>query len=401
MNPILVLNAGSTSLRFALFGPVRQGTRLLEGSFSGIGRPLGRLDVRRGPGDAFRQETLALPDQESCLTHLLRVLKSHPEGGSPSAIGHRVVHGGSRLSLPTPVDPSVLEELRRNIPMAPGHLPGSVALLEWCGSLFPGVPQVACFDTCFHRSLPDVATRMAIPRRHFDRGIRKYGFHGLSYSGAMEQLRDLGEPAATRGALVLAHLGGGSSLAAVRDGVCIDTTMGLTPSAGLPMGTRAGDLDPGLPGYLARTEGMSPLEFEHMVHHESGLLGISGISPDMVELLGREESEVGAAEAIACYCREAKKRIGAYAAVLGGLDALGFTGGIGGNCPTIRTRICEGLGFLGVDLDPAANAANAPRISSNRSRVTVRIHVADEERQILLGVESALALPAGAPANAG
>jgi acetate kinase len=206
----------------------------------------------------------------------------------------------------------------------------------------------------------------------------------------MEQLHDLGETAATRGTMVLAHLGGGSSLAAIRDGVCIDTTMGLTPAAGLPMGTRAGDLDPGLPGYLARTEGMTPQEFEHMVHHESGLLGISGISPDMGELLEREESETGAAEAIACFCREAKKWIGAYAAILGGLDALGFTGGIGENCPTIRARICDGLGFLGLDLDAASNAANAPRISATHSRVTVRIHAANEERQIMLGVESVL-----------
>jgi acetate kinase len=243
-----------------------------------------------------------------------------------------------------------------------------------------------CFDTAFHRTLPRVARLLAIPRRYDAKGIQRYGFHGLSYACLMEEMIARGDAAATKGRVILAHLGNGASMAAVRDGRSVDTSMGFTPTAGLVMGRRSGDLDPGLVAYLGRTEGLSLEAYSRMVSTESGLLGLSETSSDMRDLLSRASGDVRAAEAVEVFCYAAKKCVGSYAAVLGGLDTLVFAGGIGENCPTVRARICEGLGFLGIELQSERNAENAPVISRANGRVMVRVIRTDEELMIARAV---------------
>jgi acetate kinase len=287
---------------------------------------------------------------------------------------------------PEIVTQELLDELHRIRPYDPDHLPREIELIEAFRQRHPKLPQVACFDTAFHQTMPRVAKLLPLPRRFDARGIQRYGFHGLSYAYLMEELVRLGEPAATKGRVILAHLGNGASLAAVRDGKSMDTSMGFTPTAGLVMSTRTGDLDPGLAPYLARTEQMTTKQFYEMVNHESGLLGISETSSDMRDLLAREKQDVRAAEAVALFCYQAKKWIGSYAAALGGLDTLVFAGGIGENAPPVRTRICEGLGFLGIELNKAKNARNAPVISTDASQATVRVIRTDEELMIARSV---------------
>lgn len=264
----------------------------------------------------------------------------------------------------------------------PEHLPLEVELIRLVRERRPGLAQLACFDTAFHHDLPLVAQVLPIPRRYHERGVRRYGFHGLSYQSLMQALALAGDPAARQGRVVLAHLGNGASVAAVRDGRSIDTSMALTPVAGLVMGSRSGDLDPGLFGFLARTEQMSLSQFNAMINHESGMLGISGLSADMRELLALQTSDHRAAQAVEAFCYQARKWIASMAAALGGIDALVFSGGIGENVPQIRARICEGLGFLGVVVDQARNQSGEPLISPATSSVRVRVIAADEEQMI-------------------
>ena len=287
---------------------------------------------------------------------------------------------------PERITPELLEELHRITPNDPEHLPLTIALMKALRKRQPAWSQVACFDTAFHRTMPRVASLLPIPRRYEAAGVRRYGFHGLSFEFLMEELARLGDPAATKGRVILAHLGNGASLAAVRDGKSIDTSMGFTPTSGLVMSSRSGDLDPGLVSYLARTEQMSATRFQEMVNSESGLLGVSEISSDLRDLLNRETQDVRAAEAVALFCYQAKKWIGSFAVALGGLDTLVFAGGIGENAPLIRTRICEGLGFLGIELNEARNTENASLISTDAGRVAVRVIRTDEELMIALSV---------------
>jgi len=303
-------------------------------------------------------------------------------GGALNAVGHRVVHGGPKYSQPQRITAEVIEELQQLSPFDPEHLPLEIELIEAFRQRHPTMPQVACFDTAFHRTMPRVASLLPIPRRYEALGVRRYGFHGLSYEFLMEELARLGDPAATKGRVILAHLGNGASLAAVRDGKSIDTSMGFTPTAGLVMGSRSGDLDPGLVSYLARIEHMSAMQFQEMVNHASGLLGVSETSSDMRDLLDRETQDVRAAEAVALFCYQVKKWIGAFAAALGGLDTLVFAGGIGENAPPVRERICDGLGFLGIELNQQRNAKNAPLISPDAGLVKVRVIRTDEELMI-------------------
>jgi len=296
-------------------------------------------------------------------------------------VGHRLVHGMQHWA-PEEVTPALLDELRQIAPSDPEHMPRELGLLEAFARRHPDLPQVACFDTEFHRGLPAVARTLPIPRRYQAMGVERYGFHGLSFAYLMKALRELGDPAATTGCVILAHLGNGASMAAVRAGQSIDTSMGFTPNSGLPMGTRSGDLDPGLVDYLARTEGMTVAQFQHMVHHESGMLGVSGISSDMRDLLAQEATDVRAGEAIALFCYQAKKWIGALAAALGGLHTLVFAGSIGEHAPAVRSRTCRGLGFLGIELDEGRNAANEGVVSAAASRVTVRVIHTDEAYMI-------------------
>ena len=311
-------------------------------------------------------------------------LEKQPVFERVSAVGHRVVHG-MQHSAPERVTPKLIAELHRITPYDPEHLPREIELIETIKKRHPKLPQVACFDTAFHRTMPRVAKILSIPRRYQKLGVERYGFHGLSYSYLMAELRRLA-PAAAKGRVILAHLGNGASLAAVYRGRSIDTSMGFTPAAGLVMSTRSGDLDPGLLSFLARREKITPVQFERMVNHESGLLGVSDTSSDVRDLIARESRDRRAAEAIALFCHQAKKWIGSYAAVLGGLDTLVFAGGIGENAPLIRARICSGLDFLGVALDGKRNAKNGAIISSRGSRVTVRVIPTDEEQMIARSV---------------
>jgi acetate kinase len=276
----------------------------------------------------------------------------------------------------------VVKELHRLKPFDPEHLPEEILLTEVFHRRFPRVPQIACFDTAFHWELPRVAQLLPIPRRYQKLGVRRYGFHGLSYAFLMEELARIAGPKAARGRVILAHLGNGASLAAVRDGRSVETSMGFTPTAGVPMSTRSGDLDPGLVWYLARTAGVDAKGFNQLVNFESGLLGLSGTSSDMRDLLEREQKDKRAGDAVAVFCYQIKKQIGAFAAVLGGLDTLIFSGGIGENAFPVRDRICKGLEFLGIRLNRTNNRKNSAVISAPSSRVTVRVMRTDEELMI-------------------
>jgi len=328
---------------------------------------------------------LAAADHKSAAHFLIDWLEEQTSLESVGAVGHRVVHG-MQHTAPELVTQELLDELHRISPNDPDHLPREIELIETFRQRDPKLPQVACFDTAFHQTMPRVAKLLPIPRRFDAKGIQRYGFHGLSYAYLMEELARLGDPAATTGRVILAHLGNGASLAAVHDGKSIDTSMGFTPTAGLVMSSRSGDLDPGLAPYLARTEQMTTKQFYEMVNHKSGLLGVSETSSDMQDLLDQETQDVRAAEAVALFCYQAKKWIGSFAAALGGLDTLVFAGGIGENAPTVRARICEGLSLLGIELNESRNAQTAAVISTDASHATVRVIRTDEELMIARSV---------------
>jgi acetate kinase len=310
-----------------------------------------------------------------------------------AAVGHRIVHGGPDDFEARLITPDLLGTFRRVGPLDPAHMPGEIALIEAFTRRLGGVPQVACFDTGFHRDLPPRARVLPIPRRYQAEGIRRYGFHGLSYAYLLEELGRLAGEDAARGRVVLAHLGSGASMAAVLEGRCVDTTMGLTPAGGLVMGTRTGDLDPGVLIHLLRTEGLTADGLDDLVNRRSGLLGVSETSSDMRDLLARRASDPRAAEAIDLYCYQSRKWVGALAASLGGLDTLVFSGGVGENAPEARAGICDGLGFLGVTLDPARNGLNADVVSSPDGPCAVRVIRTDEELMIVRTVARLLDLP--------
>jgi acetate kinase len=393
---VLAINGGSSSLRFAVYGDGQTPSRLIGGKLDRIGSTDASFtvdDPAEGPRVVRR---LAATDHRRAIAFLLDWLEQRSLFASIGAVGHRVVHG-MKHSAPERVTPKLLAELHRLTPYDPDHLPSEIALIESLLERYPKLPQVACFDTAFHRTMPPVARRLPIPRRYADRGVERYGFHGLSYAYLMEELARL-DPATKKERVILAHLGSGASLAAVRRGQSIDTSMGFTPAAGLVMGTRSGDLDPGLGYYLARTERMTPAGFQRMVNHDSGLLGVSQLSSDLRDLCAREARDVRAAEAVELFCYQVKKWIGSFAAALGGLHTLVFAAGIGENAPLIRHRICAGLGFLGIELDKKRNARNAALISSDQGRdegrVKVRIIRTDEELMIARSVTRVLGFAA-------
>lgn len=383
---VLTVNAGSSSVKWALFRAGSPPVRMAAGKIERIGLPDGILSIVDGETGQSDRRTIPVADYAAAVRLLIDQLARSAKGLSIQAIGHRVVHGGNRYTDPVLLSSEVMKELHRLRPYDPEHLPAEITLIEAVGKHYPNVPQVACFDTGFHQHMPRVARLMAIPRRYEKLGVRRYGFHGLSYAYLMEELERIVSSKAARGKVIIAHLGNGASMAAVRDGKSIDTTMGFTPASGLPMSTRSGDLDPGLFSYLVRTEGMTAEQFQDMVNARSGLLGLSEISPDMRDLLKKEGQDVRAAEAVALFCYQGKKWIGAYAAALGGLEQLLFSGGIGEHAPAVRARMCEGLEFLGIRLDQAKNEAGAAVISSPESSVTVRVIRTDEESQIAQSV---------------
>ena len=382
---ILTINGGSSSIKFALYEAVNPLKRGLYGTVDRIGLSRTNLTFHEPTKKQPENCKLAAADHKSAVNSLIDWLEKRNDFKSVRAVGHRVVHG-MKHTEPEIVTKKLLDELRRISPNDPDHLPREIELIEVLRQRHPKLPQVACFDTAFHQTMPRVAKLLPIPRRFDAKGIQRYGFHGLSYSYLMEELARLGDPAAKRGRVILAHLGNGASMAAVRDGESIDTSMCFTPTAGLVMSTRSGDLDPGLAPYLARTEQMTTSQFYKMVNHESGLLGVSETSSDMRDLLKYEKADVRAAEAVALFCYQAKKWIGSFAAALGGLDTLVFAGGIGENAPLVRARICEGLNFLGIELDKSRNAKTAAVISKNSSRVTMRVIRTDEELMIVRSV---------------
>ncbi|MEO8165079.1 MAG: acetate/propionate family kinase [Betaproteobacteria bacterium] len=379
---ILTINGGSSSIKFALFDTSRALRRILAGHIERIGLPEAKLVVSAAdPADNFSR-AVAASDHTSAVGVLMDWIGERIGRATLAAVGHRVVHGGPRFWEPQRITPEMIEALRELRAFDPEHLPEEILLIEAFQHRYPDLTQIACFDTAFHHDMPRVARQLPIPRRYEAQGVRRYGFHGLSYAYLIQELERVAGAQAARGRVILAHLGNGASMSAMRDGCSMDTTMAFTPASGLMMSTRTGDVDPGLVSFLARSEQMTASQFDRMVNHESGLLGVSETSSDMRDLLSRETEDVRAAEAVALFCYQAKKCIGAYAAALGGLDTLVFAGGIGENAPIVRARICDGLGFLGIELEEEPNAENKGAISAAASRVMVRVIRTDEESMI-------------------
>ena len=375
---VLTINVGSSSIRFAFFTGGAAPERVLSGQVERIGLPGAALSFKEAAGQPQVKAFPTGPAAEVTWA-LLDWFQARGEYGTVGVVAHRVVHGGPKYHEPERVTPALLDGLRGLTSMDPDHLPAEIAMIQTVQQRFPRLSQIVCFDTAFHAGMPRVAKLLPIPRRYEAMGMQRYGFHGLSYTFLLEELGRLDGAQAANGRVILAHLGNGASMAAIRDGHCIDTSMAFTPAAGLPMSTRSGDLDPGIFPYLARTEGMDANQFNDMVNHQSGLLGVSETSSDMRDLLAAEAKDPRAAEAVALFCYQARKWIGGFAAALGGLDTLVFAGGVGEKSPPVRTRICENLGFLGLHLDEALNANSSPRISRADSRVTVRVIPTDEE----------------------
>jgi acetate kinase len=376
-HPILCINSGSSSVKFALYQcNETDATLLANGTAKGIGSPDARLSIMGTSGETLADVQDDVPQLTAAIHTLLDRL-AQLNLPQPVAVGHRVVHGGTAYTAPRRVDAKCLDTLRKLIPFAPLHQPSAIEGIEAIASQLPGLPQVACFDTAFHHDLPELAQRFPLSRSLWREGIRRYGFHGLSYEFIVETLG-----AAVKGRAIIAHLGSGSSLVAMRDGHPIDTTMGLTPTGGVMMGTRSGDLDPGILLYLMQAKEAGFEQLARLVNHEAGLLGMSNLSSDMQILLDKRESEPQVAQAVELFCYELRKQIGALTAVLGGLDTLVFTGGIGERAAPVRWEVCQGLAYLGLELDAQRNKAHARVISSTQSVCCVRVVPTNEELMI-------------------
>ena len=388
----LILNAGSSSLKFCVYRRSEAASWRMDarGQIGGIGTSP-RLTVKGAEGETLAEQKLdgTVRDGRDALDALASWLRATFADAHVLGVGHRVVHGGSRYARPIRVTPQVLEDLRQLIPLAPLHQPHNLAAIEAVHERLPDVPQVACFDTSFHRGHTPVAELVPLPQEICQLGLRRYGFHGLSYEYIASVLPQVAPKIATA-RVIVAHLGSGASLCALKDGKSVDSTLGFTALDGLCMGTRPGALDPGVMLYLFQTLGLSAAEVETMLYQKSGLLGMSGISNDMRDLLGR--SEASARLAVDYFVYRAAKEIGALAAVLGGIDALVFTAGIGENSAEIRRRICESSAWLGVDLDPEANARKDPRITHPGSKVSAWVIPTNEELMIARHTWSLLGL---------
>jgi acetate kinase len=378
---ILTMNRGSATLKATLYEIDRGPNLMLSFEVERTGESVSHIRIADSHRRTLFDHQFEQHGPNAALEVIIQWLAEHGYPSALAAAGHRLVHGGPQYTAPRRITLDVLEELERIVPLDPGHLPEAMAGIRFLAQKYPGLPQVACFDTAFHSSLPTVARMYALPRRLYDGGLRRYGFHGLSYEYILQELRAL-DGVGSEGRVIIAHLGSGASMVAVQGGKSVDTSMGLTPLEGLVMGTRSGDLDPGALLYLLERRGMSLSELDVDLNKRSGLLGVSGSSSDMRDLLDKAPTDAQAAEAVDLFCYRAKKYLGAYAAVLGGLDVLVFAGGIGEHAPAVRERICDGLSFLGIWLDPARNQQNAPLISSPESRVDVRIIETNEDLMI-------------------
>ena len=379
---ILVLNAGSSSIKFQLFAiDGRAPSRLFKGQIEGIGaKP--RLTVKDAEGAALVEtafEPSAVANLPSAMAILRDWLEERLAGNLPVAVGHRVVHGGPRFDQAILIDDAVLAELELFVSLAPLHQPNNLAPIKAIRELLPDMLQVACFDTAFHRNHGELADRFALPGRFYDMGVRRYGFHGLSYEYIAGVLPEVA-PEISDGRVIAAHLGSGASLCAMEGGRSVDSTMGFTALDGLPMGTRPGQLDPGVVLFLISHEGMSPQEVERLLYHDCGLKGLSGVSNDVRDLLASEDP--GARLALDYFAFRVAKEVGALTSVLGGLDALIFTAGVGENAPEVRRSICDRLAWLGISVDDEANRRNATEISRRGTRPLVYVVPTDEERMI-------------------
>ena len=374
---VLCLNCGSSSLKFAVYRcEDSHESEIVRGAVEGVSTGQGRLWIQRSTKQEYQECTHACLSHSEAFEAALKSLSVH-ELPAFTAIAHRVVHGGDQFDRPQFIDPQVLGILRSQVRFAPLHMPPQIATIEIAQYRFSKLPHVACFDTAFFRHMPEVAQRYPLPGSFWDAGVRRYGFHGLSYESILSS-----HPEAGRGRTIIAHLGSGCSLTALRDGLPVETTMGFTPAGGVMMGTRCGDLDPGVIIYLMDHLRYGPREIERLVNQESGLKGVSGLSSEMQMLLSAQHANPQAALAIDMFCHSIQQQIGAFAAVLGGLDRLIFTAGIGERAATVRRDICKGLEFLGIDWNESSNAIGDRRISTAQSRVAVEI-VATNEEQVM------------------
>jgi acetate kinase len=386
---ILAVNGGSSSIKFSLYDAGDPPSKWLSGKITRIGLKDAKLTFTNNRNNTKDELPVNAPGLAEA-ADFLAVWLQKQEGTTPlAAVGHRVVHGLERRHASV-IDDGLLGELQKISGYDPDHLPGEIALIRQFGKSWPDIPQIACFDTAFHSSLPPVARLLPIPRRFAAEGCQRYGFHGLSYSFIIEELMRIAAAPVARGRVIIAHLGSGGSLAAVKNAVSIDTTMGFTPVGGIVMGTRPGDVDPGVWWWLLQKERLDAEQFSRLINRECGLLGVSETSPDMQDLLEKESEDIRAAEAVALFCYQVKKTIGAYTAVLGGLDTLVFTGGIGEKSAAIRSRICAGLDYLGIQLAQRANAQNELFISTEDTPVGVYAIPTDEEWMIAKTVKNFL-----------
>jgi acetate kinase len=383
------MNRGSATLKSTLYEVGTREEALLSISVDYGDARGARLRIAGASGAALLNSSVRGRDSNAALEAMFAWLDKHEYLSGLQAAGHRLVHGGARYHEPQRITPKFLRQLEKLVPLDPDHLPAAIRGIRFVAGKFPKLAQVACFDTAFHSSLPPVAKMYALPRRFYEEGIRRYGFHGLSFEYIVGELRKIdAKLAADR--VIIAHLGSGASMVALRDGKSMDTSMGFTPLEGLEMSARSGDVDPGLLLYLLAEKKMSAKQAGVLLNKQSGLLGVSGTTGDMRTLLERAAQDSHAAEAIDLFCYRAKKYIGAYAAALGGLDALVFTGGIGERAPAVRERICNGLEFLGIQLDAAPNRANAAVISASDSRVNVRVIQTNEDLMIVQHAKAVL-----------
>jgi acetate kinase len=393
---IAAINVGSSSLKFALFqeaGQYPHVRRLASGKLDRIGTSNSSFTIFDERGSTVSRKRLRLEDQGSAMREVLAWIESGPYHTVLRAVGHRIVHGGRRFSGPRTVTPSVFRALQALAPLDPDHLPAELAGIRTVGRRHPNLLQVACFDTSFHRTLPRVAQLYALPRQWIADGVIRYGFHGLSCEYIVGALASPHDGRRVPSRLVVAHLGSGSSMTAIKDGRSLDTTMGFTPTGGLVMSTRPGDMDPEVVVYLAQHSRQTPAQLTRFLNHKAGLLGVSGTTGDMHDLLRRASKDPRAREAVDLFCYQAQKSLGALTSILGGIDTLVFTGGIGENSPEIRRRISAALDHLGARIDTRRNAKNRPVISSRGSTVEVRVIPTDEER--VIAVHTLRALSAG------
>jgi acetate kinase len=378
---ILTLNSGSSSLKFAIYQVQPEERLVISGKLERVGLPGGHVQIS---GDGFEplKEDADLPDHATAIRVVLDHLQKRNLADALSAIGHRVVMGGPHHVAPQRVTPELIRELNELCRIDPPHLPAAIKTIEAAEKFRPGIPQVACFDTSFHRTMPKVAQTYALPRELVERlGIIRYGFHGLSYEYILSELRRI-DPLAADRKVIIAHLGNGASMAAIERGRSVETTMGFTPAGGLVMSSRPGDLDPGVLVHLVRERQMSASELNDLIYKKSGLLGVSNLSSDMQDLTRDKDTNPGAAEAIELFCYQARKALGALTAALDGVDTLIFTGGIGENSSLVRERICENLSYLGLHVVPTKNVDHSEIISAPESRVMVRVMKTNEELMI-------------------